>query len=63
VKEKSPTRLIQAGAGPGLLWWVFLARLTDLLHQRVRNGLDWINKISAGIFLVLGVAVLANALL
>ncbi len=44
------------------LWWIFLAQTSVRLRRFVAARLSWVNRISGGLFLVFGLAVLINAL-
>ena len=54
--------LLVAGVFLGsALWWLILARLAVSFRQRMRDNLDWINRLSGGLFLAIGAAVLVGA--
>ncbi len=54
--------LLVAGVFLGsALWWLILARLAVSFRQRMRDNLDWINRLSGGLFLAIGAAVLVDA--
>jgi threonine/homoserine/homoserine lactone efflux protein len=42
------------------LWWLFLASVAIALRRRMLNNLGWINKISGGLLIVFGLALVAG---